>query len=112
MNQVLLIIMGIISLKVILDTKKGILDTDNKLNEYKPPIIVEPKIIDNKKDEDKRDHYVFSSQINNCPQKYNENMNRIFKDRILQPAGYTPNDWLNDTRYNNNKYKTPQPINI
>jgi hypothetical protein len=65
MNQILLIIMGIISLKVILDTKKGILDTDNKLNEYKPPIIVEPKIIvdpkiiDNKKDEDKRDHYVF-----------------------------------------------------
>jgi len=108
--------MGIISLKVILDTKRGLLNTDNKLNEYKQPIlepkIIEPKTIENHKEKEDRDHYVFSSQLNNCPQKYKENMNRLLKNQILQPAGYTPNEWLNDTRYNNNKYKTPQPINM
>jgi hypothetical protein len=128
MNSILMIILSIISLKVLLNTKKGIIDMNYKPNDYKPnnnqsnnnqsnnnqsnnnqSIDDRP---DNDKSNDYSDKYIFLSNINHCPQKFKDNFDKLFTNKKEQLPGYTDNDYLDLTRYNNNKYKTPQPINM
>jgi len=122
MNSILMIILSIISLKVLLNTKKGIIDMNYKPNDYKPnyklndykpnnnqSIDDRP---DNNKSNDYSDKYIFLSNINHCPQKFKDNFDKLFTNKKEQLPGYTDNDYFDLTRYNNNKYKTPQPINM
>jgi len=118
-----MIILSIISLKVLLNTKKGIIDMNYKPNDYKPNYYklndYKPnnnQSIDDRPDNDKSndysDKYIFLSNINHCPQKFKDNFDKLFTNKKEQLPGYTDNDYLDLTRYNNNKYKTPQPINM
>ena len=61
---------------------------------------------------DNADKYIFLNSYFHCPKKYNDNFNNLFSNIQDQLPGYTSNDYFDLTRYNNNKYVVPQPINI
>lgn len=111
MNSLIGIIAGVISLKMLLNTYMGKINMNNDITNYSPKDIVNPVKtveINNNYVND----YIFLSNINHCPSNYNSHLNKIFSGKQMQLPGYTSNDYYDLTRYNNNKYKDPQPINI
>lgn len=108
MNSIIGIIAGVISLKILLNTYKGKINMNKDIlipkKTIKPTITVDKNKYDNK--------YIFLSNINHCPGNYNSHLNKITSGKQIQLPGYTSNDFYDLTRYNNNKYKVPQPINI
>ena len=110
MNSLLGVIAGIISLQILLNTYRGRINMNNDVMNYIPkqtdtsPTPIQNNNYDNK--------YVFLSNIDHCPSNYNSNFNKVFSGKQKQLMGYTSNDYYDLTRYNNNKYNKPQPINI
>jgi len=111
MNSLIGIIAGVISLKILLNTYRGKINMNNDVNNYVPKI--SPKIKNTIKEPNKyEEKYIFLSNTNHCPSNYNSNLIKYTTGKQNQLPGYTSNGLYDLTRYNNNKYTDPQPINI
>lgn len=115
MYNELLVLLGVISFKILLDTMNNKIDMNNDINDdinkYENSVNNDDKKQDNNIDKYK-DKYIFLPTMNHCPGSYSSNFNRLFKNQHIQIPGYTNNKTFDITRYYNNRYKEPQPIFI
>ena len=117
MYNELLVLLGLISFKILIDTINNKIDIKNDIkndiNNYEGSVNDDKKQYNNLNDTDKyNDKYIFLQNIYHCPGRYSSNFNKLFKNQEIQLPGYTNNITFDITRYYNNKYKEPQPILI
>lgn len=130
MVSMITIISSVISISILLNILNGQINMNNDINKYVPDnkinfnneyhqkklIRNDSKLENNIKNKFKKNNkpnkHTFLNSPFYCPRKYNDNFNNIFSNIQDQLPGYTSNDYFDLTRYNNNKYVVPQPINI
>jgi len=94
------------------DIKKELINTNNDIKKELINTNNDMDVPKKERTNPYKDKYIFLSAPFHCPKKYNDNFNQLFSNIQDQLPGYTPNDYLDLIRYNNNKYVVPQPINI